>query len=112
MVFTNRAFSRTEGSNPSSSSGESVQTWLPLRAAADEGTGGTRNPWDIERAPGGSSSGSAAALGCAAMSQSGRQRARQRQRRVPATLASPVGETDPASFHYVLNRGPTNFFNR
>jgi hypothetical protein len=25
----------TEGSNPASSSGESVQTWLPLRAAAD-----------------------------------------------------------------------------
>ena len=29
----------TEGSNPSLSSGESVQTWLLLRAAADEGWG-------------------------------------------------------------------------
>jgi hypothetical protein len=58
--------------------------------------------------------GACAGCGCwrRRIRESACRRGRRRPRRSPARLASPVGETDPASFHYVLNRGPTNFFNR
>jgi hypothetical protein len=106
----------TEGSNPSCSSGESVQTWLPLRAAADEGTGGTRNPWDIERAPGEQRLRSRAGLRC---DEPERPPARSPAAATSAGNAGIAGRRDRSCFislcpesRDVLKRGPTNFFNR